>query len=78
VEDLQRLYPVRILASVCTCVALNLLLIPRWGISGAAVATLVAQFVSSTVVFTFSPQTRLMPRMQLRALALPIRRWVRT
>lgn len=77
-EDLQRIYPVRILASVCTCVVLNLLLIPRWGISGAATATLIAQFVSSTVVFAFSAQTRLMPRMQLRALALPIRRWVKT
>jgi O-antigen/teichoic acid export membrane protein len=78
VEDLQKIYPIRILASVCTCVVLNLLLIPRWGIRGAAVATLVAQFVSSTVVFAFTAQTRLMPRMQLRALALPIRRWVNT
>jgi PST family polysaccharide transporter len=78
VEDLQKVYPVRILAGVCTCVALNFLLIPRWGISGAAVATLVAQFVSSTVVFAFTARTRIMLRMQLRALALPVRRWVTT
>lgn len=74
-ENLQRLYPVRIFASLCTCVALNLVLIPRWGIRGAAVATVSAQFVSSTFVYAFSPRTRLMVTMQLRALALPFRLW---
>jgi len=74
-ENLQRLYPIRIFASLCTCVALNLVLIPRWGIRGAAVATVTAQFVSSTVVYAFRPRTRLMVTMQLRALALPFRLW---
>ncbi len=74
-EGLQRLYPVRILASAAVCIGLNVLLIPRIGIRGAAVATLVAQFMSSTVVFAFSERTRLMPLLQFRALLLPLRLW---
>jgi O-antigen/teichoic acid export membrane protein len=74
-ENLQRLYPIRIFASLCTSVALNLVLIPQWGIRGAAVATVTAQFVSSTIVYVFSSRTRLMVTMQLRALALPFRLW---
>jgi O-antigen/teichoic acid export membrane protein len=74
-ENLQRVYPVRILASLCTCVVLDLVLIPRWGIRGAAVATVVAQFCSSTVVYAFNQKTRLMIRMQFKALMLPYRLW---
>ena len=74
-ENLQRIYPVRIFAGLCTCVVLDLVLIPRWGIRGAAVATVVAQFVSSTVVYAFSKQTRLMITMQCKALVLPYRLW---
>ena len=75
VENLQHLYPLRILASACTSIALNLFLIPRWGIRGAALAALIAQFVSSTLVYLFTARTRLMPKMQLKALALPLRLW---
>jgi O-antigen/teichoic acid export membrane protein len=72
-ENLQRIYPVRILASLCTCVVLNLVLVPRWGIRGAAVATVFAQFVASTVVYAFNKKTRIMIVMQFKALALPYR-----
>jgi O-antigen/teichoic acid export membrane protein len=72
-ENLQRIYPVRILASLCTCVVLNLILVPRWGIQGAAVATVVSQFVASTIVYAFSKRTRIMIVMQFRALGLPYR-----
>lgn len=72
-ENLQRIYPVRIFASLCTCVVLNLVLVPRWGIRGAAVATVFAQFVASTVVYAFNKKTRIMIAMQLKALALPYR-----
>jgi O-antigen/teichoic acid export membrane protein len=72
-ENLQRIYPVRILASLCTCVVLNLILVPRWGIRGAAVATVFAQFVASTVVYAFNKKTRIMIVMQFKALALPYR-----
>jgi O-antigen/teichoic acid export membrane protein len=74
-ENLQRIYPVRIFASLCTCVLLDFVLIPRWGIRGAAVATVVAQLVSSTVVYAFTRQTRLMISLQFRALVLPYRLW---
>jgi O-antigen/teichoic acid export membrane protein len=72
-ENLQRIYPVRILASLCTCVVLNLVLVPRWGIRGAAVATVASQFMSSTIVYAFSKRTRIMVVMQLNALAWPYR-----
>jgi O-antigen/teichoic acid export membrane protein len=72
-ENLQRIYPVRILASLCTCVVLNLVLVPRWGIRGAAVATVASQFMSSTIVYAFSKRTRIMVVMQLNALAWPFR-----
>ena len=75
-ENLQRIYPVRIFASLSTCVVLDFVLIPSWGIRGAAVATVVAQLVSSTVVYAFSKQTQLMITMQCRALVLPYRLWV--
>ncbi len=75
-ENLQRLYPVRIFASLCTCVVLDFLLIPRWGIRGAAVASVTAQFVSSTIVYAFNVRTRLMVTMQFRALALPLRLFI--
>ena len=39
-------------------VALNLALIPRFGISGAAIATLVAQMVSGYLFNLFNTQTR--------------------
>lgn len=74
-ENLQRIYPIRILASLCTCVVLNLVLVPRLGIRGAAVATVVAQFVSSTIVYAFSRNTRVLIVMQLKALVLPYRLW---
>jgi O-antigen/teichoic acid export membrane protein len=74
-ENMQRIYPIRILASLCTCVVLNLILVPRWGIRGAAVATVVAQFISSTMVYAFSRKTRVLVAMQLKALVLPYRLW---
>jgi O-antigen/teichoic acid export membrane protein len=74
-ENLQRMYPVRILASLCTCVALNLVLVPRWGIRGAAVATVIAQFVSSTILYAFRQKTRILVVMQIKALVLPYRLW---
>jgi PST family polysaccharide transporter len=51
-------------------VLLNLLLIPRYGGAGAAVATLVAQFTAVTLMMLASKATRKLLPMQLRALAL--------
>lgn len=54
-------------------VALNLLFIPRWGASGAAIATLVSQ-ASATLVASFGwLPARVHGWAQLRALLVPIR-----
>jgi len=72
-ENLQRFYPLRVLASLVCCVGLDFALIPRLGLTGAAVGALVAQLLSSTGVFLLSQRTRLMPLMQLRAVLFPVR-----
>jgi O-antigen/teichoic acid export membrane protein len=49
-------------------IALNLLLIPRYGIAGAAAATLVAQVIATYAVDAFYRQTRELFIMKTRAL----------
>ncbi len=48
-------------------VALNLILIPAWGIQGAAVATVVAQCFAATLSNLLHPKTRPMFFMQMQA-----------
>ena len=50
-------------------VILNLLLIPRWGASGAAVASLAAQMTTSLIVPLFIPALRENAVMMLEAFA---------
>jgi O-antigen/teichoic acid export membrane protein len=52
-------------------VALNLLLIPRWGIIGAAIATLVAMFTAGMFMLPFLGKTaRRIFVIQLRSMFL--------
>jgi polysaccharide transporter, PST family len=53
-----------------TNVGLNLLLIPGYGPNGAAVATLISQFVAVSFSTLLFPETRVMFRMQLNSLLL--------
>jgi O-antigen/teichoic acid export membrane protein len=57
-EKLTRINIIRSTAAVVTNLGLNLLLIPRYGIEGAAIATLVAGTMSVIVVPGFIKSTR--------------------
>ncbi len=52
---------------------LNLLLIPRWGAMGAALATVFACLLSAWVVGYWHPRVRPMAGLQARALLIPFR-----
>jgi O-antigen/teichoic acid export membrane protein len=60
--------------TLCGCavnLTLNMLLVPKFGILGAALATLVAMFVASTLTLLFyGPEARQIVRVQMRALLL--------
>ncbi len=62
-------------AATTTCgaianIILNFLLIPQYGIMGAAIATVIAQLVASYFANAFYPQTRIVFVSQTRAIAL--------
>jgi PST family polysaccharide transporter len=57
-------------------IALNLLLIPRYGIVGAALASCAGQFVSVMLMTAVMPKTRPLFRLQLAALSPFDARWL--
>jgi PST family polysaccharide transporter len=67
-EGLMKAYLNRALAGGIVNVLLNLYLIPRFGGLGAAVATLVAQVVSTFLMNALDPRTRRIFWMEARAL----------
>ena len=72
-EDLLQFSLVTHLAGAVANVALNLVLIPRFGASGAAVATVISYACAGWLALFLSPRTRPMGRMMGRALLLPFR-----
>jgi PST family polysaccharide transporter len=64
----------RTLAGALLNMALNVALIPRFGASGAAMATLVAQWLASIFLNAMLPSTRGLFRLQGRAILAPLRR----
>lgn len=76
-EGMSRAYLGRTLAGVIANVFGNWLLIPRLGMVGAAVSTLVAQFVVVIAFDALWPETRSALKMKLRSL-LPIHRFRRS
>jgi len=58
----------RTLLGLATNVALNFVLIPAWGIAGAAVATLLAQVVATYAADAGNPETRELFRIKSRAI----------
>ena len=72
-EDLLRFSLVTHLSGAAMNVALNLLLIPRYGALGAAVATVISYACAGWLALYLSPRTRPMGRMMARALLLPLR-----
>jgi PST family polysaccharide transporter len=72
-EDLLRFSLVTHLSGAAMNVALNLLLIPRYGAVGAAVATVISYACAGWLALYLSPRTRPMGHMMARALLLPLR-----
>ena len=68
-EELQKLAPLRNGAGCVINIILNLLLIPRLGALGAALATICAALTASFFCMAFIPGCRHIFKVQLRALA---------
>jgi PST family polysaccharide transporter len=66
------------LAGALANIALNLLLIPRYGIVGAALASCAGQFVSVMLMTAVMPKTRPLFRLQLAAFSPFDARWLRS
>lgn len=79
--DMQKVLLVSTLIGVFVNVVMNYLMIPVYGVQGAAWATLVAQFMSAILVNCFHPVSRQLFWMQVSALSLfslrHIARWWR-
>lgn len=67
VKGLERLTFVRTLVAACLNVVLNLKLIPLWGATGAALASLVAQAMSGVLFNAFTARTRPLFFLQCRS-----------
>jgi PST family polysaccharide transporter len=72
-EDLLRFSLLTHVCGAVVNVGLNLLLIPRYGATGAAVATVIAYAAAGWLSLYLSPRTRPMGHMMARALLLPLR-----
>lgn len=79
--DMQKVLLVSTLIGVVANIAMNYLMIPVYGVQGAAWATLVAQFMSAILVNCLHPVSRQLFWMQMSALSLfslrHIARWWR-
>ena len=67
-EGLSWFATLRMFAGAALNIALNVLLIPRLGIVGSAVATLIAQIFSAVLLNALHPRTRPILRMQLMSI----------
>ena len=74
-ERLQIFYLVATLAGAAVNIALNFMLIPRWGGLGAAAATVVSQALAAWLSSFCLAATREAGRMQTRALLVPLLGW---
>ena len=69
-ENLQKLTLYRTLVGAVVNIILNLILIPRYGVNGAAVATLISQAVASYLSYAFHPLTKRIFGMMTQSLLL--------
>ena len=68
IEGIQQYAPIRNVIGCVACVFLNLMLIPRAGIHGAAYSCLITIFISGTLSDFFIPPYRSIFRKQMQAL----------
>lgn len=69
-ENLQQIALYRTLSGATTNVILNLILIPNYGVVGAAIATVISYMIAGFVFDLFSNKTRMMFFMKIDALFL--------
>ncbi|MEO0469431.1 MAG: flippase [Bacteroidota bacterium] len=69
-ESLQKLAMYRSILGAILNILLNLYMIPRWGIMGAAYATLISQAFASYFAYAFSPKTKVLFGMMTKSLFL--------
>ncbi|ETT45156.1 polysaccharide biosynthesis protein [Paenibacillus sp. FSL R7-269] len=75
-ENYQKYSIVLVFSGLIMNITLNLILIPKMGGNGAAIATLITQFFSNFVVPLFIKDIRLNSIMIIRAFMYPIRKWL--
>jgi O-antigen/teichoic acid export membrane protein len=71
-EDLQYISLIRTVCGLIINISLNLVLIPRYGINGAAIATLFSQAMASSFSLLIFRKTRKMFFTQLRSITYPL------
>ncbi len=71
-ENVQQIATIRSFAGVMVNIALNILLIPKYGINGAAIATFFSVFVASHISFLFISKARRVFIMQNRSFLKPV------
>ena len=69
-EGINKWVPVNSFVGAVTNIILNLLLIPRWGIVGAALASLLTQFMANFLMMLINPQLRKGFRLMVAGIAL--------
>ena len=74
-EGLQKFYLAATTAGAVANIALNFVLIPRWGGLGAAYATVASYALAAWLASYFHPAVRGTAAMQTRALLIPLRGW---
>jgi len=72
-ENLQKYSFYRTLAGAVINIILNLMFIPKYGIYGAAIATLIAQAIASYLYNLVHSPLRLTFKLQTNAVLLPLR-----
>lgn len=66
---IQSMY--RTIVGACCNIGLNLFLIPKYGIVGAAYSTLISQFIASIGINIFNPKTRSCFFLQIKSILSP-------
>ena len=71
-ENLQYIATIRSTAGAMVNIALNIMVIPKYGINGAAIATFCSVFVASHIIFLFINRARMVFIMQSKSFLRPI------
>jgi O-antigen/teichoic acid export membrane protein len=68
ISSIQKFSLYKSLVGLAANLALNFLMIPIYGIFGAAIATLISQFLASSLFYIFYSETRKLLKLQLKCL----------